>query len=50
MAHLKTHANAFAERFVRSIKAECLSKLILFGELSLKRAINEYLHHYKYAS
>src|SRR4051812_9367924 len=38
--------NAFAERFVRSIKAECLSKLILFGELSLKRAINEYLHHY----
>jgi len=38
--------NAFAERFVRSIKDECLSKLILFGELSLRRAIDQYLHHY----
>ena len=27
--------NAFAERWVRSIKSECLSKLILFGEASL---------------
>jgi putative transposase len=30
--------NAFAERWVRSIKSECLSKLILFGEGSLRRA------------
>jgi hypothetical protein len=30
--------NAFAERWVRSVKEECLSKLILFGESSLKRA------------
>src|SRR4051812_35401556 len=30
--------NAFAERWVRSIKHECLSKLILFGEVSLRRA------------
>ncbi|HEY1213794.1 MAG TPA: hypothetical protein VGE93_09215, partial [Bryobacteraceae bacterium] len=30
--------NAFAERWVRSIKQECLSKLILFGEASLRRA------------
>ena len=36
--------NAFAERFVRSIKEECLSKLILFGELPLRRAIDQYLH------
>ena len=27
--------NAFAERWVRSVKEECLSKLILFGEGSL---------------
>jgi putative transposase len=27
--------NAFAERWVRSVKQECLSKLILFGEGSL---------------
>jgi putative transposase len=38
--------NAFAERSVRSVKHECLGKLILFGEGSLKRALNEFLEHY----
>jgi putative transposase len=38
--------NAFAERWVRSIKEECLSKMILFGESSLRRAISEYVEHY----
>jgi transposase InsO family protein len=38
--------NAWAERFVRSIKEECLDKMILFGERSLRRAITEYLAHY----
>jgi hypothetical protein len=38
--------NAYAERFVRSIKEECLDKLILFGEGSLKRAIDNYIEHY----
>ena len=38
--------NAFAERCVRSIKEECLSKIILFGERSLRRAIAEYVEHY----
>ena len=33
--------NAFAERWVRSAKQECLSKLILFGENSLRRALTE---------
>src|SRR5579871_1953851 len=37
--------NAFAERWVRSIKEECLSKMILFGERSLRRAIGEYVEH-----
>jgi putative transposase len=31
--------NAFAEHWVRSIKNECLSKLILFSETSLRRAV-----------
>ena len=31
------NCNAFAERFVRSIKEECLDRLILFGEASLRR-------------
>ena len=38
--------NAFAERWIRSIKGECLSKLILFGEQSLRRALTEYLAHF----
>ena len=38
--------NAFAERWVRSVKQECLSKLILFSEASLKRVLAEYLIHY----
>ena len=35
--------NAFAERWVRSIKSECLSQLILFGEASLRRAITQFV-------
>jgi hypothetical protein len=31
---------------VGSIRRECLSKLILFGEASLRRALNEYIAHY----
>src|ERR1700682_534506 len=38
--------NAYAERWVRSVKEECLSKVILFGERALRRALNEYVSHY----
>jgi putative transposase len=38
--------NAYAERWVRSVKEECLSKIVLFGERSLRRALNEYVEHY----
>jgi putative transposase len=38
--------NAFAERWVRSVKQECLSKLILFGEGPLSRVLTEYARHY----
>ena len=38
--------NAYAERFVRSIKEECLDQMISFGESSLRTAIDEYLEHY----
>ena len=44
--HLCTHVNSFAERWVRSIKSECLSKLILFGEASLRRAVTQFIQHY----
>jgi putative transposase len=38
--------NAYAEHWVRSVKEECLSKIILFGERSLRRALCEYVEHY----
>jgi putative transposase len=38
--------NAFAERFVRSIKSECLDHLILVGERSLRRAVDDFCAHY----
>ena len=38
--------NSHAERWVRSVKGECLSKLILFGEASLRRAVTAFIDHY----
>ena len=38
--------NAFAERFVRTIKEECLGQLIFFSERSLRYAIDHYVEHY----
>jgi transposase InsO family protein len=38
--------NAFAERRVRSVKQECPSKLILFGERPLSRTLAEFSAHY----
>ncbi len=40
------NCNAFAERFVLSIKSECLDRMIFFGESSLRHALREYLAHY----
>ncbi len=38
--------NAFAERFVRSIKSECLDRMILIEEPSLRRAVDQFVVHY----
>ena len=37
--------NAYAERWVRSVKEECLSRMILFGEASLRHALTQYVEH-----
>src|SRR5262245_36329691 len=42
----RPNVKAYAERWVRSVKHECLSKVILFGERSLRRALSEYVEHY----
>jgi putative transposase len=38
--------NAYAERFVRSVKKSCLDRLILVGERSLRRSVHEFVEHY----
>lgn len=45
-AYQAPNMNAHAERFVRSIKSECLDRMIFLGSASLDRAIAEYLAHY----
>ena len=40
------NATAYAERFVRSIKEECLNRLIPIGERPFRRAVAEYVDHY----
>ena len=40
------NANAYTERFVRSIKEECLDRIIPLGERHFRRAIAEFVEHY----
>ena len=43
---MNAYDNAYAERFVRSIKYECLDRMIFTGQASLRRAVAEYMDHY----
>ena len=45
-AYQAPNMNAYAERFVRSIKSECLHQMIFLGRESLVRAIAEFAKHY----
>ncbi len=38
--------NAYAERFILSVKSECLAKIIPLGEQHLRKAVKEYTEHY----
>ena len=38
--------NAYAERFVRTIKESCLERMIFFGEYALRNAVFEFVAHY----
>lgn len=38
--------NAYAERFVKSIRSECLDNMIFLGEDHLRITITQYLIHY----
>jgi transposase InsO family protein len=40
------NANAYAERFVRSIKEECLDRIIPIGDRHFRRAVSDFVAHY----
>jgi len=40
------NCNAYAERFVRSIKEECLNRIVPLGDRHLRRVLAEYVAHY----
>ena len=39
-------ANAYAERWVRTVRAECLDHLLTFGRRHLESVLSEYVDHY----
>ena len=41
-----SHLNAFAERFVLSIKSECLDRFVPLGEALLRAAVRAFVDHY----
>jgi putative transposase len=43
------NANAFAERWIRTVRAECLDKLLIFRAAHLRRALREYVAYYNAA-
>lgn len=42
------NCNPHAERFVKSIKYECLNHFVVFGERHLRHVIEEYMRHYQH--
>ncbi len=43
------NANAFAERWVRSIREECLDKIIILNERQLQRVLTAYVDYFNHA-
>jgi putative transposase len=40
--------NAYAERFVLSIRSECLDRIVPLGEAHLRRSVSEFVQHYRF--
>jgi putative transposase len=40
------NCNAYAERFVRSVKEECLNRILPLGEWHLRQTLREFATHY----
>ena len=43
------NANAFAERWIRSVREECLDKIVILGERHLRRVLTAYIDYYNHA-
>ncbi len=43
---MSPHLNCLIERFVRTIKSECLNRMLIFGERHLEYLTNEFVQHY----
>ena len=43
---LAPNFSPFIERFIRSIKSECLDRMLIFGEAHLRYCISEFIDHY----
>jgi transposase InsO family protein len=41
-------ANAYAERFIRTIRTECLDRLLILGERHLRAVLDTYVDHYNH--
>jgi putative transposase len=39
-------ANAFAERWIRTLRADCLDKMLIIGPAHLRAVLDEYVAHY----
>ena len=44
------NANAFAERWVRTVRSDCLDRILILGRRHLERILRVYSNHYKRAS
>ena len=40
------NCNPYAERFVRTVREECLDQFVIFGEAHLRHLLAEFVQHY----
>lgn len=46
LPHRAPNADAFAERWVRSVRKECLDQSLIWNEAHLRRVLKEYVTYY----
>ena len=46
LPHRAPTANAFAERWVRTVREDCLDQLLIWNEAHLRRVLKEYVTYY----